>query len=446
MSTDLYRVRVLAVAPEQRRVRLRVVVAYYDEPDRLHEPLPDDKSFFLRVFYDTTFGVYDAGRTAFAEELPEQFDFHRAEGAVESNAYRYIERFERLATRNYPLTDWESFRSDGDEDELVQADYDVFVTDAKYIRHLTPGMRWGSTAYPTRADGLSLDEAPGLPDLRLERCRLAPFSGPEARGTASQMAFSDDGRYLAVVSEARELVVYEVGSWGERLRREGFNCFSSLQFWPAAPVIQANDDYRREYAAWDIEAGREQAPRRLPGLVRSRSGRLRADWGERSALTLLGADGRSPREILTEYESLEGAAVAFTPDERLVALSHGHDQAGRVWMWSVETGAPARALELGAPTHDLAFSPSGDYLAAALVNAEAAVMRVRDGEIVRRGRHVDRRYLSATDTYAVSVAYSPEGRLLAVRHINAKEGYGGHVAIHEVGARWPFAPAREARP
>ena len=52
MSTDLYGVRVLEVEPDASRMRLRVFVVYYDTQYKYHQPIPDNRSFFVRILCD----------------------------------------------------------------------------------------------------------------------------------------------------------------------------------------------------------------------------------------------------------------------------------------------------------------------------------------------------------------------------------------------------------
>ena len=47
MSTDLYRIRVMALDRPARRVTFRVFLAYYD-----WSGLPTDPSFFMRVLWN----------------------------------------------------------------------------------------------------------------------------------------------------------------------------------------------------------------------------------------------------------------------------------------------------------------------------------------------------------------------------------------------------------
>ncbi|GAA0953168.1 hypothetical protein [Nonomuraea longicatena] len=150
--TDLYAVRVLAVAPAHRRIQLRVTAF---NPDVWHWPLPD-KSFFLR----------DLEEDGTVLDLLDDED-----DGVDRD---FVESVERTATRNYPFTVAAEERlsesgrgfpreSEGPfnqmspesaaaflrcEEMRVGADYDVVVTDSRLIAHLKAGDWWRTAAYP----------------------------------------------------------------------------------------------------------------------------------------------------------------------------------------------------------------------------------------------------------------------------------------------------------
>jgi hypothetical protein len=168
MSTDLYGVRVLELAPGERRARLRVFVVYYDadtddagRTTAVHpQPVPDDASFFLRVLWDegdTRFG--GGGPIGDAVTVDQICD----ESWVDAHTARFVERVRQLAVHNDPPPpeSWGRLRSfyyerDGrwaDEDLLTRADYDVWVTDPGWLAHLTVGQAWGTTSYDTLAKG-----------------------------------------------------------------------------------------------------------------------------------------------------------------------------------------------------------------------------------------------------------------------------------------------------
>jgi hypothetical protein len=210
--TDLYGVRVLAVDLPRRRIRLRSTVVYYDTGS--HAPLTDDASFFLRIFGETADGA------PLGDVITQ--DQRHDEAWVDANTRWFIESVERIATRNYPLTDEEVDELLDDEDRVnfpweeaprfdemtpesaadlvlseetnVGADYDVVVTDHRWIEHLTAGDWWRTAAYPTHADRLLAGEATAIPDLRHPAAVLKPFS---RENKPRHLAFSDDGRFLA---------------------------------------------------------------------------------------------------------------------------------------------------------------------------------------------------------------------------------------------------------
>ena len=78
------------------------------------------------------------------------------EAWVNENTQRFVERVTRLSLRNDPLPAGKpppTFVYDGysNEDGLTQGDYEVIVTDARWIAHLKVGQTWQTTSYETRA-------------------------------------------------------------------------------------------------------------------------------------------------------------------------------------------------------------------------------------------------------------------------------------------------------
>src|SRR5690606_33078451 len=114
------------------------------------------------------------------------------EGWVEGNAHRFVEGVERVAVRNHPVGDADFdrlamfyYERDGrwqDEDRLAQADYDVRVTDARWLESLRIGQGWGTTSYAGVAD--EVEDGCGV-DRREREQEYAepPRDEPEARVT-----------------------------------------------------------------------------------------------------------------------------------------------------------------------------------------------------------------------------------------------------------------------
>jgi hypothetical protein len=122
MSTDLYRIRVLALDPAQRKVKFRVFLVYYD-----WSGVPTDPSFFARILWDegdTRFG----GGGPIGDEI--SVDNFCNEAWINANTHRFIERVTKLSRRNDPLPPGRSpptfvYEGFNDEDALTQGDFEV---------------------------------------------------------------------------------------------------------------------------------------------------------------------------------------------------------------------------------------------------------------------------------------------------------------------------------
>lgn len=148
--TDLYRIRVLALEKPARRVTLRVFSVCYDA-SYVRPGIPTDASLFMRILSS------DAGLGRGEPLRQEVSDDHFFDEAwIDANTQRFIQRVTRTRLQNDPpakdkqpptYVD-ERFK---DEDILTQADFEVVVTDPRWIEHLTVGMTWQTSASATRA-------------------------------------------------------------------------------------------------------------------------------------------------------------------------------------------------------------------------------------------------------------------------------------------------------
>lgn len=158
VMTDLYAVRVLAVASPHCRIRLRVTAI---NSDVWRWPLPD-VSFFRR-------DLEDLGDN---EDLLVDEEDDEGDRVVDGD---FIDSVERITTRNHPFTaevEARLVKSDGSypvpggdgsfndmstasaralarcEELSIGADYDVVVSDSRLIDFLEVGDFWTTAAYP----------------------------------------------------------------------------------------------------------------------------------------------------------------------------------------------------------------------------------------------------------------------------------------------------------
>ncbi|MET9862634.1 hypothetical protein ABZY93_25665 [Streptomyces smyrnaeus] len=460
--TDLYGVRVLAVDPPRRRIRLRVTVVYYDIGS--HAPLTDDASFFLRIFGETAHGA------PLGEVITQ--DQRLDEAWVDANTRWFIESVERIATRNHPFTQeveewldenrvsfpWEEEPRFGEmtlesaaallrsEETSVGADYEVVVTDSRWIAHLTVGDWWRTASYSTCADRPLAGEAAMIPDLRHPAAELEPFSHEDA---PRHLEFSDDGGFLAVTSDAGELVVYETTHWRECLRAGCGDYISPWLMWvPGEPVVTLrHHEGLLPQLAYDAVSGTPVEAPPQSGRLRSATGQYRTEGVCGPAITLLlptgeerivpvGEDEADDEAKLADLGSYE--AAAFSADESRVFLARGT----RVYVMAPADGRILEVIENDEiEIRFLTVSPGGDYLAISGESPgmlEVIIRRVSDHQVVTR--HAIGRGWYPLQTY--EMAWSPDGRWLAANLTSVNrdwESEGGRTHIFRVGL--PTEPA-----
>ncbi|MER7790029.1 WD40 repeat domain-containing protein [Streptomyces sp. NPDC097640] len=470
MSTDLYGIRVLDVAPEASRVRFRVFVVYYDTQSRTHAPLPDDPSFFFSLLWEATnrlplTSFHPLRMVGVDEVLDSEW--------VADHTHRYVRRVERIATRNHPVAeaDWQRlhdfyYERDGrwkDEDLLAQADYDVEVTDARWLGSLSVGHGWASTFYAITADQVLEEDAPTVLDLRRPAVALDPFPGADGdEGTPSDLAFSDDGRYLAVTSEACELVVFRTDDWSEHVRVPDSPLWGQdIQWVPGTHRLTKRvrwgggaDDASAATRAYDVDSGAEVDVPPQPREDRSRTGRYRADTGfgryradggyggftgYGAWVDVLCASGASPRRLHLPRGKARAGSVSFTGDETRMFVGQGSD------VHILDPGSGSVLRTLAGIRSDAVVRPDGAYLVAGGGKGPSAdefegderidLWRVSDGALLMRCR-------TGGDSLP-AMAWSPDGSMLAVSVITGSQGYGGEFRIYRAGA--PVEPPEEPR-
>ena len=426
MSTDLYGIRGLHNWPEQKKVRLRVFVVYYDTQYKHHEPLPEDHSFFLRVLWDkadTRFG----GGGPLGDKI--DVDYILDESWVDAYTWHYIDRVECIQLRNYPLEEYAGmqdfyYERDGkwpDEEKLVQADYDVYVTDAAYIQHLHEGMAWGSTAYPTRALLLDSRYLPYLPHPDTKPLLLNPFTGSEEEATPHSFVFNADGSRAYVLSQANELVCYETADWSELFRSPSRGMLSNLNISEQMGIVWVQYDDEILHV-WDMETGAESA-QMPPSAVRyvSPSGTYFCNYGWEEALVFTDAAGNELRR-LPQPGCPE--ALAFSYTEEYFAVGGNYNS---VYVYQAEDAELVRIISLpdGERVSALAFHPAGGLLAVCTLGGPLYVYELENGaEVFRR--------VWPDGSYTGPAAWLPSGTAFVVQHIHAERGYEGYLEVWEL--------------
>ncbi|TQM79375.1 WD40 repeat protein [Saccharothrix saharensis] len=235
-------------------------------------------------------------------------------------------------------------------------------------------------------------------------------------GPVYAAAFSPDGRTLATggdygwsPEQARNL--FSCGQDGWRLCLAGANwltTFSGVRGVPAGGVL--NDVFSGE-----VRGGLALSPGTNPGT----------DWGSEGPSVRLWDDADKPVGSLSTGITRTVRSIAFSPDGTAVALA-GVDvwrdgdkpieQSGSVTLWDLRTGRQLDRLLAGAVAWSVAYSPDGRSLAVAAGDSEEVKPAVFLWDIATKTR--TRTLLDGPP--AVRVVFSPDGRTVAAGRDDGK--------------------------
>lgn len=228
-------------------------------------------------------------------------------------------------------------------------------------------------------------------------------------GEARSLAFSPDGRRLALGLVDHRIAVFERTSTGDGslfLLRGHEEPVLALAFSPDGRTL-ASAAWDRTVRLWDVERGilrgRLDHPAEVWDVAFAPDGQLLASAGDDGGLrlwweTAAGIEGR----LLARYP-VRMYRIAFSPDGRWLAAALAD---GTVRLWETGAGQESQVLVLGArAVRALAFSPDGRLLAAGDAEGRARLWSIPVGE-----PQVE--WQEAGDAF-YSMAFSPQGRWLA---------------------------------
>ncbi len=251
------------------------------------------------------------------------------------------------------------------------------------------------------------------PDLRqwewyyLKRlCQVEPKILRGNRKGIYSIAFSPDGRRLAVANEDGTIGLLDVQTGAELLTLPGHTqrAFSVAYHPDGKHLASAGAD--RTVRVWDLTTCREVFSRgghaetaAADDVAFSPDGRLLAAGAEGGIMTLWdAADGRKLHDLPGHKQP--ASSVAFSPNSRVLASA---SLGGDLLIWDTATGRLLKSLQ-GPPIVGVAFHPDGRSVATASYGRVVQVWDVSTGE---------RRTIGGHTGIVNGVAFSPDGRRLA---------------------------------
>ena len=229
----------------------------------------------------------------------------------------------------------------------------------------------------------------------------------------NSLAFSPDSLKLASGSSDNTVRVWDVPqNHVNDLLKGHTEEINSIAFSPdGKTLVTASKDYTAKL--WDVAAGRELLTLKghadsVNTAAFSPDGRILATGGDDKLLKLW--DIATGRELLSIKSASDISTVAFSPDSKTVATSHGQDHP-IIELWNVSDGQQIGTLNGHTGwVWSIVFSPDGKRLAAASEDHTARLWDIATRQEIS--------IFKGNTEANYGVAFSPDGQMLVLEGTN----------------------------
>ncbi len=231
-------------------------------------------------------------------------------------------------------------------------------------------------------------------------------SGRLGKGSVLQIAYSPDGKLLAV-GGGLGIWLYDAENLNEVALLEGGHIAKTIAFSPNGKLI-ASGSWDSTIQLWDVftkelVANFTEHTDDVYSVAFSPDGKTLASGSWDNTIRLWDMDDKEELEVLEQEAEVYPEAVAFSPDGKMLAAGNW-DKTIRLWNWETKKEIDVLPGHTG-QIWSVAFSPDGKTLASGSEDKTVRVWDLESGtEIAVLRGHTD---------VVWSAAFSPDGRLLA---------------------------------